>query len=242
MKPFLTYMPLGDSAFIIKAGDDISVETNKIVQKLEARIEQENINGVIDFIPAYNELTVCYDPTLIGYRKLVDIFHSLEDEIATIELPESGIIHVPVLYGGVYGEDLSEVAAFHGLSEEEVIRIHSSPDYRVYMLGFTPGFCYLGGMDEKISTPRKQTPRMKIPDGAVGIAGRQTGIYPIESPGGWQLIGKTPLRLFDPERNPEFLFKAGDHIKFIPVSKDEYEQILKAVDQSRYKPNRANIT
>jgi KipI family sensor histidine kinase inhibitor len=241
MRAPLQYIPSGDSALIIKAGDDISIETNGIVRKLLIRIEQENIDGIIDFIPAYNELMVCYDPIIVGYRALFDIFASLTDDIETVELPESGIIHVPVLYGGRNGEDLPEVAFCHNLSEEEVIHIHSLPNYRVYMLGFTPGFCYLGGMDEKISTPRKQNPRMKIPAGAVGIAGNQTGIYPIVSPGGWQLIGRTPLRLFDPNRNPEFLFQAGDTIKFYPISKDEYGEIGNAIEEGRYETKRTNI-
>ncbi|MFA5906812.1 MAG: 5-oxoprolinase subunit PxpB [Desulfobacula sp.] len=230
----MQYIPSGDSAFIIKAGDDISIETNSIVRKLTARIEQENIDGIIDFIPAYNELMVCYNPVIIGYRTLLDMFRSLADEIEMIDLPEPRIIHVPVLYGGQHGEDLAGVAGSCNLSEEEVIRIHSSPDYPVYMLGFTPGFCYLGGMDKRISTPRKQSPRMKIPAGTVGIAGHQTGIYAVESPGGWQLIGRTPLQLFNPERKPEFIFQAGDTIKFVPVSKDEYEKIAKAVEEGRY--------
>ncbi len=239
MRPSLQCIPSGDSALIIKAGDDISIETNGIVRKLMARLEPEKIKGIIDFIPAYNELMVCYDPAVIGYKTLLDTVALLADDIETVELKESGIIHVPVLYGGEYGEDISEVATLHNLSKEDVIHIHSSPNYLVYMLGFTPGFCYLGGMDEKISTPRKQKPRKKIPAGAVGIAGHQTGIYPIESPGGWQLIGRTPLRLFDPGRTPEFLFQAGDHIKFYPIATDEYDQIEKAVQEGRYELKRS---
>ncbi len=230
MKVF-RYIPSGDSAFIIKTGDEISVELNQAVRKLLIRIDQENINGVTDFIPSYNELMICYDPSVIGFRKLLDTLHSVEADIENIQLPESLIIEVPVLYGSDTGPDLKEVAEFNKISVEEVIRIHCTPDYQVYMLGFTPGFCYLGGMDERIATPRKSTPRLKIPAGAVGIAEKQTGIYPIESPGGWQLIGLTPLKLFDPQRNPEFLFNPGDRIRFCQVTADEFSLISSEISR-----------
>jgi inhibitor of KinA len=224
----------GDSAMIIKTGDDISVKTNHSVRKLLFLFENQKIEGIIDFIPSYNELMICYNPEIVGSQKLLHILHSLEADIDTIILPESWVIHVPVLYGGDAGPDLPEVASFSNLSENEVIQIHCSASYYVYMLGFTPGFCYLGGMDQRISTPRKHTPRLRIPEGAVGIADKQTGIYPIESPGGWQIIGKTPLRLFDPLRKPEFLIEAGDYIQFFQVSSDEYGDILSRVKGGIY--------
>ena len=214
---YLKYFPAGDAALIIKAGDDISETVNRTVRKLLFRIEQEDLTGVIDYIPSYNELMVCYDPCVIAYRQLVDKLQRLEADTDAIILPESKIIEVPVLYGGEAGPDLAEVAEKTRLPEQEVIRIHSSVRYTVYMLGFTPGFCYLGGMDERIATPRKQSPRLKIAAGAVGIADKQTGIYPLESPGGWQVIGRTPLQLFDPDRDPVFLFNPGDRIQFYPV-------------------------
>jgi inhibitor of KinA len=227
-------IPCGDSAFIIKTGDDISVKTNLAVRKLLFLFENQNLDGVIDFIPSYNELMICYDPAIISYDKLLFKLRSLEADLDNVELPESSVINVPVLYGGEAGPDLQEVAAISGLSEEEVIKTHSSVSYYVYMLGFTPGFCYLGGMDERIAAPRKKTPRLIIPAGAVGIADKQTGIYPVASPGGWQLIGKTPLRLFDQNRKPEFLIRAGDFIKFIPVDEEEYRDILRKVKEGIY--------
>ena len=230
----LTFVPSGDSAFIIKAGDNISIETNRIIRKLLLRIDKENLDGIIDLIPSYNELMICYDPQKIGFRRLLDALKSLSKEIEPIELPLSSIIHVPVVYGDEFGLDLSEVAVYNGLTNEEVVRIHFSVDYLVYMLGFTPGFCYLGGMDERIATPRKKTPRTKIPAGAVGIADKQTGIYPIESPGGWQLIGITPLKLFDPNRKPEFLIQAGDYIRFSPISKNEFHSVQLQVASGEY--------
>lgn len=239
----LKYFPSGDSALIIKVGDQISVEINQTIRRLLARVEMESISGITDFIPSYNELMVCFNPSVTDYRKLVDIIRSHETSIEDIHLPPSALKEVPVLYGGKrifseikslgenvlenIGPDLEDVARFNKLSVDEVIQIHSSATYLVYMLGFTPGFCYLGGMDSRIAMPRKETPRLKIPEGSVGIADQQTGIYPIESPGGWQLIGKTPLKLFDPNRKPEFLFEIGDTLRFKPISEIEYIRLSK---------------
>ncbi len=223
--PHLKYIPCGDSAFIIKTGDEISPELNITVRKLLARIKQEKINGVTDFIPSYNELMICYDPLVTGYRKLLDRLHALEDDLQNFPLPESMLIEIPVKYGGSEGPDLREVADQNKITPDEVIQIHSAPEYLVYMLGFTPGFCYLGGLDERIASPRKSSPRLKIPAGSVGIAGNQTGIYPLESPGGWQLIGRTPLKLFDPYRNPVFLVNQGDRIRFKPISPEEFSEV-----------------
>jgi inhibitor of KinA len=234
MEETLTYIPSGDAAFILKAGDKISITVNQVIRKLLVRIEEEKIPGITELIPSYNELMIIYDPCITGYRDLLARLHSLEHDAEAATLPESETIEVPVLYGGESGPDLAEVAETNRLSEEEVIRIHSSGHYLVYMLGFTPGFCYLGGMDERIATPRKASPRLKIPAGAVGIAGNQTGIYPIESPGGWQLIGRTPLRLFDPQQQPEFLFKPGDLIRFCPVDSETYDRITEEVSRGVY--------
>jgi len=234
----LKYIPSGDSAFIIKAGDMISEEVNLTVRKLLARIEMEYIEGITDFIPSYNELMVCYDPAKIGYRRLLESLRACAADLQAMHLPPSEVVNVPVLYGGEAGPDLHHVADHNGLAARDVIRIHSSVDCLVYMLGFTPGFCYLGGMDKRIATPRQETPRLKIPAGSVGIAGEQTGIYPLESPGGWQLIGRTPLRLFNPESKPEFLFSAGDYIRFYSVDKDEFERIAAAVAAGTYQVRR----
>lgn len=223
----LKYFPAGDTAFIIKAGDEISGEINATVRKILLRLENEKIAGVTDFIPSYNELMVCYDPSVTGFRELSSLLKSCSSGIDGVDLPLSPVIDVPVHYGGEYGPDIQFVADINKISEEEVVEIHTSAVYLVFMLGFTPGFCYLGGMDPRIATPRRETPRLTIPAGAVGIAGNQTGIYPIESPGGWQLIGRTPFRLFDPCRKPEFLFRAGDRIRFVSVTAKEYEDILR---------------
>jgi len=233
-KQTLQYIPSGDSAFIIQAGEGISEEVNITVRKLLVSLENWKIEGITDFIPSYNELMVCYDPTVTGYRHLLDILRACGNDIGTVELPDAYTVDVPVLYGGECGPDIQDVADHNYLLPEDVIKIHSSVTYLVYMLGFTPGFCYLGGMDKRLATPRRQAPRLKIPAGSVGIAGNQSGIYPIESPGGWHLIGKTPLQLFNPDRQPEFLFSAGDRIRFFPVTENEFATVSEEVKKGIY--------
>jgi inhibitor of KinA len=234
----LNYLHFGDSALIIKTGDDISESSNLMVRKLLVLLDSQNISGVVDFIPSYNELIVCFDPSVIKYNELAGYAESLAGKLNEIILPEPSVIGIPVLYGGSAGPDLHEVAEINNLTAEEVVSIHSSPLYLVYMLGFTPGFCYLGGMDERIATPRKTTPRLRIEAGSVGIADRQTGIYPIESPGGWQLIGKTPVRLFQAGRRPEFLINPGDYLKFYPVDEIEYAAILEKENSGSLTPEK----
>ncbi|MEG2984683.1 MAG: 5-oxoprolinase subunit PxpB, partial [Peptostreptococcaceae bacterium] len=150
----------------------------------------------------------------------------LEKKIKTTDKLEKNIVEIPVLYGGEFGPDIETVARHNNLSVEEVMDIHSKGEYLVYMLGFTPGFTYLGGMDNKIETPRLEIPRVKIPAGSVGIAGKQTGVYPIDSPGGWQLIGRTPIKLYDINKERPILLSAGDYVKFVPINKAEYEKML----------------
>ena len=151
-----------------------------------------------------------------------------------MEASESRIFEIPVCYGGEYGPDLQNIADLAGLTPEEVIKIHSSEDYLIYMLGFLPGFSYLGGLDERIHTPRLANPRIRIPAGSVGIGGSQTGIYPLDSPGGWQLLGMTPVKTYDPGREVPILFEAGDYIRFVPVTEEEYLKIKKQVDEGAY--------
>jgi len=151
------------------------------------------------------------------------------DQIELTHAQQPEIVEIPVCYGGEYGPDLGFVAEHNGLSQEEVIKIHSEGRYLTYMVGFAPGFPYLGGLSEKIAAPRKESPRLKIPEGTVGIAGNQTGVYPITTPGGWQLIGRTPFRLFHPGKNPPTLLKAGNIVVFKPISEQEYKQLLKVI-------------
>jgi KipI family sensor histidine kinase inhibitor len=182
--------------------------------------------GVEEIIPSYRSLLISYDPRVIGFKDLTDQVKSIEKTLSRGKILEHRRIEIPTLYGGEFGPDLDFVASLHGLTPEEVVRIHSSQDYLVYMLGFTPGFPYLGGNLEEIATPRLKTPRIKVPAGSVGIAENQTGIYPIESPGGWQIIGRTPVNLFNPLRPPHFLLAAGDMVRFIPIDEEQYMDLL----------------
>ena len=224
MYPQFKYLPAGDSALVVELGNDITPEINQKIRGLVLTLEQKNITGIHEYVPSYRSLMILYDPALILFHELVEELRQLESQLESAVLPEARIVEVPVVYGGAFGPDIAFVAEHHGLSESEVITLHSGRDYLVYMLGFTPGFCYLGGMSEQLETPRLAEPRTKIPAGSVGIAGKQTGMYPIDSPGGWQLIGRTPLRLFEPQREPPVLINAGDYVRFVPIDEDEYER------------------
>ena len=229
------FLAAGDRAIVIELGDEISIECNRRVHSLHRAIEREQPAGVVDLIPTYRSLLVEYDAAQVSYAdikaRLVDIRGS------TAEVPEDDttVVHLPVLYGAEHGPDLEFVARNAGMDVQEVVDLHSGTDYPVYMMGFTPGFPYLGGMSERIATPRLSTPRGVIPAGSVGIAEAQTGVYPIESPGGWRLIGRTPLRLFDVTRTPPSLIDAGDCVRFVPLShKDEYRHIEEQVASGEY--------
>lgn len=214
-----------DCSLCVEFGNTISDRVNRRVNAYAAILEQAAIPGVIELVPTYRSLTVHYRPEIIEYKRLSLILEKLLREVTeTTNLPEEKI-SIPVLYGGVFGPDLCHVAACHGLTEQEVINLHCKPSYLIYMVGFLPGFCYLGGLDERIATPRLKVPRVSIPEGSVGIADQQTGIYPIQSPGGWQLIGRTPIKLYDPNREEPILPRAGMHLKFCPIDQKEFDRI-----------------
>lgn len=227
----------GDSAVTIEFGDSIDIKVNARVQQLRQFIDRGQFNGVVELVPTYRSLTVYFDPVRVG--DVAPFFERLKKLAADTkgEVPKGGlIIVIPVCYGGEFGPDMQNVIDHTGLSEEEIIKRHTAVDYYCYMLGFTPGFSYLGGMDESLATPRLKEPRKVIPAGSVGIAGKQTGIYPIDSPGGWQLIGRTPLKLFDPEGQPPFLIDAGMWVRFRSIDRKEYDEIASQVAARTYKP------
>jgi KipI family sensor histidine kinase inhibitor len=178
---------------------------------------------------------VQYEPLRISYEHLTATVEEVASGLDHIKIESPKIVHIPTFYGGEYGPDLEFVAKHNGLTTEEVVKLHSSTDYLVYMMGFAPGFPNLGGLSKKLVTPRLRTPRVRIPDGSVGIAEAQTGVYPVASPGGWRLIGRTPLKLFDPDRTPPTLVRAGDYIRFVPVaSEQEYVELAQKVDKGEY--------
>lgn len=228
------FHPQGDQAVVIELGQTIELSAHQRVKQLSNHLDHHPPEWMIEYIPAFTTVTIIYDPVFVHKRlsssKLPyqTVCEELSKRITplTDSIEQSPrIVEIPVCYGGELGPDLSYVAEENDLTEKEVIDIHKSGEYLVYMIGFAPGFPYIGGMDEKISTPRKDEPRLTIPAGSVGIAGGQTGVYPIETPGGWQLIGRTPLNLFNPDRDVPSLLQAGDKIKFFSITPDEYESM-----------------
>ena len=217
MSTFPRIQPLGDSAAMIEFGDQISLEINSTVHALAFLLAEQPPAGIIEWLPTYAALTIYYDPLMLSYRDVEQWLSQRVVGLVAGQTQSSRVIEVPVVYGGEVGPDLDFVAQHHDLTTQEVIRIHTEREYHVFMLGFTPGFPYLGELDERIATPRLESPRLRVPAGSVGIAARQTGIYPVESPGGWRIIGRTSLKLFDLERDPPFLIGAGDKVKFIAV-------------------------
>lgn len=212
----------GDCALLAEYGDGIDLAINDKVRALTALLKRDLPAGVEAVVPAYRSLSLLYDPLTTDPPRLIELLRRLEADYSPSRAGEAKIVAIPVCYGGDFGPDLGVVAAHAGLSEQEVVALHSAVDYPIYMIGFTPGFCYLGGLDSRLRTPRRTTPRTTLPAGAVGIAESQTGMYPVESPGGWQIIGRTPLRLFAPERERPFLYAAGDRIRFVPIDEAEF--------------------
>ena len=208
-------VPLGDAALLIQLGDEIDLTINQRVHALAAILDASPIEGFIETVPAYGTLILHYDPLILTYAKISKWVRAKLDQVEDTKLSKPRQVQVPVRYDGEFGSDLEFVASNCGLSVEDVIRLHSARTYTVYMMGFTPGFPYMGKLDGAIATPRLPTPRTRVPAGTVAIAGSQTGIYPIDSPGGWRLIGWTSLRLFDLESESPFLFSPGDEVKFV---------------------------
>lgn len=224
----------GDSSLLIEFGNEISPKINQKLTATVQLIKEQHIEGVVDMIPAFCSLLVNYDPRVIRYEELKERIKNLVKVDVKAQAGKKKVFEIPVCYGGEFGPDIENIAEHAGLSVEEVIEIHSSRDYLIYMLGFLPGFTYLGGLDERIHTPRLANPRVKINAGSVGIGGSQTGIYPLDSPGGWQLMGMTPVKTYDPDRETPILVEAGDYIRFVPVSEEEYYRIKALVDQNEY--------
>lgn len=217
-------LPCGDSALTIQIGESVDADANAriiaLAEAVEVAAHSSALEGVLDIVPTYRSLLVRYDPERIrgaelGPRLLAIAGRPLETAVA------GRLWRVPCLYGGEVGQDLEEMARMKGLSPEELIAFHSGTDYRVYMIGFAPGFAYLGGLPEILHTPRLPKPRQNIPRGAIGIGGQQGNINSVAGPSGWRFLGWTPVRAFDPARPEPFLFRAGDHIRFHPISPEE---------------------
>lgn len=212
------FMPAGDSALVIRWHLPASPGLNRRITGLKDRLERALAGGVTDMVPAYSTLVVYYDPASVAYSRLVEQISGLLEENPQEEKAARSCktVTIPVFYGGSFGPDLEHVARVKGLSPGEVVDIHCCQVYYVYMVGFLPGFPYLGFVDDRVAVDRRSQPRELVPAGSVGIAGRQTGIYSLDSPGGWQIIGRTPVRLFKPEKN-QFLLRVGDRVVFRPA-------------------------
>lgn len=215
----------GDRSLLVEYGDSIDIAVNQQVRKITALLKNHPIEGVNAVIPAYRSLAIEYDPVKLSITQLCEHVSRLEKISSQTELPPPRLIEIPVCYGGEFGPDIAFVAEYHGITIEEVVTLHSSVVYHIFAIGFIPGFCFLGGLNKRLWVPRLEVPRTSVPAGSVGIAEAQTGVYPLESPAGWRLIGRTPLRLFVPTREPPFLYQAGDTIKFVPISPEEYSHI-----------------
>jgi len=224
--------PLGDSAILISFGNVIDPEINKHVLSISQKLNANKISGIRDIVPAYSSLAIHYDiieikssveNILSSHQVVTNWINKMIDQPDTIPAGLSRKIKVPVCYTEKFGVDKNLMEQLTGLPFNEIITLHTQKKYRVYMLGFLPGFAYMGEVDDRIAVPRKDQPRIKVDAGSVGIAGKQTGIYPIDSPGGWQIIGKTPLKLFDKGKSDPVLFHAGDEVEFYSISEDEFE-------------------
>jgi KipI family sensor histidine kinase inhibitor len=222
-------LPSGDSALVVEFGDHIDADLNRRVLALDATLAQDRISGIIETVPTYRSLLVHYDPTVIGFAELGAKLMTLA---ARPGLPsrKGRRWRVPVVYGGEFGIDLEAVAARAKLTPQEVIARHSGGDYRVYMLGFLPGYTYLGGLDQRLATPRRQDPRLETPSGTIAIGGVQTGIQCIAAPSGWNLLGRTPVRTYHPHRDPIFLIEPGDYVTFFPVPERDWEALDRAAE------------
>jgi inhibitor of KinA len=230
------FLPGGDKALFVEFGDAIDPAINLRVKRLMQAIAGEKPEGIMEAVPTYRSLLVYFDPLRISLSALKDKLYQLAQPQAEDTAVKPRVIEIPTIYGGEFGPDLEFVAEHNHLSADEVIKIHAGTPYLIYMIGFLPGFPYLGGMCPQIAAPRLDTPRAKIPKGSVGIAGNQTGIYPVESPGGWRIIGRTPLNIFDATREPPALFQAGDYLTFVSISLEEFTRIQEAVAQGTYLP------
>lgn len=215
----------GDSAINLEFAKTISPQTSGLIRAAASTLTDDPIPGVVELVPTFCSLMVTYDPCTIGYEDLAARVQGKLRNLNTVENGVKRIVVIPVCYGGEYGPDLGTVAQHAGLSPDEVVALHSGRDYLIDMLGFLPGFAYLGGLDGRLHTPRLAEPRTSIPAGSVGIGGAQTGIYPLASPGGWQIIGRSPVRPYDPDRAEPILYSAGEYLRFLPITSAQYDAI-----------------
>jgi len=222
--PKTLFYSMGDRGLLVEFGDEISREINEKVRRMALVVQDDIREGIVEVVPTYRSLLITYNPLLLPVEDLKKRLKRIEEGLQQAPLPEPKLTRIPAVYGGHYGPDLEEVARYHQISPEKVIQLHCSKPYLIYMIGFMPGYPYMGELPEELVTPRLKTPRLVVPKGSVAIAQRQTGIYSMESPGGWQILGRTPVELFDPGRDPPALLKMGDLIQFYEISEKEFKE------------------
>jgi inhibitor of KinA len=213
-----------DQSLLVYFGDEISRQSNENVRKLLHLLETEPIPSVRNLHPAYCSLLVTFDALKLRHEKLQEILQTYLERIETVSRPEPRLVEIPVCYGGDFGPDLKDVADSNGISMERAIELHSSTEYLVHFLGFVPGFAYMGELPEELSAPRLPNPRKSVPPGSVGIAGNQTGVYPFATPGGWRLLGRTPIQMFRADRHDKSYLRIGDRVRFVPISPEQFAQ------------------
>ena len=212
---------MGDRGLLVELGDGISRQINQKVRALFIALSGRETSGIKDLVPAYRSLLMVYDPRVTSLSSLKSQIMDIWDTVDEAQLPSPRIVEIPVVYGDEFGPDLEWVASYLKMAPEKVIRLHTQPTYQVYMIGFMPGYPYMGEVVDSLVTPRRETPRTHVMQGSVGIAQKQTGIYPVTSPGGWQIIGRTPIQLFDPQKNPPSFLEMGDQVKFYAITAGE---------------------
>ena len=217
-----------DQSLLIYFGQQISLNAHERVRKFLRLLELEPFAGVRNLHPAYCSVLVKFDPLKWRHDELEKILKQYLGRLKDVSLPEPRQVQIPVCYGGEHGPDLIDVSKIHGMTPAQVIELHSSSTYVVYFLGFVPGFAYLGELPEALVTPRLATPRRRVPAGSVGIAGNQTGVYPVETPGGWRLLGRTPIEMFRPDQKALSLLSIGDRVRFIPISPEQFAALESA--------------
>jgi inhibitor of KinA len=216
-----------DQSLLVYFGQEITIQAHQQVRKLLRLLEMEPIAGVRNLHPAYCSLLVKFDGLRLRHDQVESILRRYLERLEEIKLPEPRLVEIPVCYGGEFGPDLAEVCAIHGLTPAQAIEMHASTEYLVYFLGFVPGFAYLGELPEALVTPRLAAPRRRVPAGSVGIAGNQTAVYPFATPGGWRLIGRTPVAMFRAEREGFSLLAIGDRVRFAPISAERFGALEK---------------
>ncbi|EHM13862.1 TIGR00370 family protein [Jonquetella anthropi DSM 22815] len=230
----VSVLPAGEGCLFLDFGNVIDMEVNGRVHAVKLALERRPFVGLVELVPSYRSLAVYFDPIATDVPALREALARLASETAALPAEGGTVLRLPVCYGGDYGPDMGNVTSHTGLSEADVVARHTGRDLYCYMLGFLPGFAYLGGMDESLATPRLTTPRKRIEPGSVGIAGRQTGAYSVASPGGWQIIGRTPVRLYDPDRSPAAAIQAGFWVRYYAVTAEEYGRIARQVQAGAY--------